>query len=660
MKVLNVNSPIISFLLLPLSALILFPFYNAGFFFDDIHNSVARGAMIYSNKSVYEVLASHWDTWIATNGRFFPVAILSGSVVWPNLDTLTSARMYQMLFALMNISVFFLLVKTLAKSAPFALLATGLLALTLQFNPRWDGLASFAALNQLVMLFTLVGIFYASKELYGRRSGLRVIHMVRIGLFCLAAMMTYEVGVVCPIIIVALGFLRLKADQSAARAVILAAASALVLYLAIYFYFYSNRSFSYEGSSIGNLSLIFTTLVAQAASSLPLGFVKNSVYGAGKFSWSGLSLGAVCFFILFYVFALKALIARSADIESSRRANALSNWNLVVVGTGLLLVPALIVGVSHRYQEIVTFGDPHISAYLQSFGAALLLALGLKHSLQKSKILGQTLFFLAALLSAYTVAQNDARIERKNQDFKYPRLVSEAFISKELDTLAPKDIKLLVNSPYPWESASTGGESLCSSFFSHWLTRKVECVGLETLFDAKGAPPLSQSFLIFQHKLVEGGARTLELHSAEKTVRWTIGENFAYPSREELVDFKPVFSRFTGGLYGWEPDPARRAWAWTNVGHSAIRFFMPYGCKLQVDMTLESAAELKLDINFVNDFRSLRLTSGQSIEFTFRSDLITMPFIDMKFLASGTPMKVAGDTREFGFRLIKFHPFCSK
>ncbi len=159
--------------------------------------------------------------------------------------------------------------------------------------------------------------------------------------------------------------------------------------------------------------------------------------------------------------------------------------------------------------------------------------------------------------------------------------------------------------------------------------------------------------------MIKDGARTLEFHSAERTIRWTISKNFELQYREGLFDFKPVFSEFIHGLYGWEPDPARRLWVWTNVGQSAIRLFMPYGCKLQVDMALESAVELKLNINFINDFRSLRLAAGQPIEISSSPALITMPYTDIKFLASGTPMKVQGDAREFGFRVTKLHPFCS-
>ncbi|MBZ0097402.1 MAG: hypothetical protein K8H75_18790 [Sulfuricella sp.] len=626
--------------------LALVPYAYSGFYFDDVFNSSVKGWSIFNGQSVWQLVIQQLRVWLLENGRFFPLAIITGYPIWEINDTLVKYRIMHLAFILANAFVLYRLLVGLTQNRWLPSLVLLCVPMVFQFNPRWDPITSFGPLNQLVLLLVLAAwLFLQNFFSTGRRH-----FMVMALLTQFLALCTYEVAlVVLPgMLAIALAYRTAKPIESR-RAILLSMAVASV-YLLIYLAFSMLRTSVYDGVYIEKYSII-PTFAAQFASAFPLAFLHNNLlqisYPKG---------GVLVFFLGYFLTAAAAVALKKYDISkekySSRREH---EWIIWALAACLMLVPSLLVAISGRYQRIVTYGDPYIIVYMQYWGVAIVMALGLQRLLQAAAlrrgwVVGVVV--LVALVSAITSSANLGRIKDVNGDFLEPRVRMERLIEQGfLDSLPPNS-NLVVDSPYLWESAD---ETICSSFFSLWAKRPVHCIPADLIakgYDMTKWDPAT-TYVLRRIKGVDLPDGVELLGERNKIVaRFTEqGSNIV---RKNLEGSGLVLGPMLGeGFYGWEPT-GEKQWAWSN-GNAELLF---YNLTRQAQL-VKLHMSLQSPIN-----RNIKGRVGGVVVFDVSVSSVEDKSVDLEFEISPgrsalsittaePPVKLSQtDTRDFSFRIM--------
>lgn len=540
--------------------LALLPFLRAGFFFDDIYNSVLPGEIMARGWTLGEFIERYIKGWAIQNSRLFPISLWFTYSSWFWFGSLWASHLVQYSLALVDVVLFFYLVRRLAPAARVPWLAVLFLTAVIQFNPRWDGLSSFVPLNPALVLIVLgawiIGLAAMEAEEPRRRTAL----IAAATLVTAVALLTYEVAALAPAGIVLIAWtLRARAPR-AAVAMVVGQCVVSALYLVAYFYIKRLGASGYDGVLLGSLGAIVPTFARQLLSAFPLAFVGNRVLGA---AWPYLPL-VLALWPLFALVWWRLMPARGTeDRPPESVAGSPLAWMLPLL---LLLFPTALVSVSQKYQAVTRYGDPYIVVYVQYFGAAWLMALALHRVLRPSlpRRRMQVLAAVLGLVCALTVATNFRRIDLKNDQFLRPRVPMEQAVERGLLSNVPPDGLLVVDSPYMWETEGTlDGLGLCAAFFSHYAERPLHCLGLQNYLKLDSLPPNLGKGGVFLLRRTTGpdGKPAVQLHgNGSRTTTSLDGKSVATVWRE--ADSDVVLADIGEGFYSWEPTGGRE-WAWS-------------------------------------------------------------------------------------------------
>jgi hypothetical protein len=633
------------YLCLPWLALltVLYPYSQSGFFFDDIFNSLTSGSLVYSGKTVWVLVMEQLLLW-ASNGRFYPLSVIIGSPLWEVCDTLFKYRFVHLFFVFANAVQMYILLLNICRSHVYPSLVIYCISLVFQFNARWDPITSFGPLNQLVLFFVLSAwIFLQYYYVTGKKYFLLFTSIAQIMALC-----TYEVAIVVIPGLMVLSWFYKDGRPQAFRISAFLFIPITVAYFFIYAYFFMTKTVHYEGTTVG-FSKVITTFIAQVASAFPHAFWKNKILSS-SFEISFF----LCFFAIFLIIGWK--IFQYVSKEKFTQFNYLPNryFLIFLIGLSLIITPSLLVAISERYQNIVTYGDPYIVVYVSYWGAAILLALFLQKLLRL--ISGKHTFFIILLLlvsmsAALTVSVNLSRIHKKNVDFLEPRASMERIIhSGLLSGISSNDI-LVVESTYPWEA---GYGDTCSYFFSLWAQKPINCIPV-TRYINESINLLhdSDSVYILRRKnsskiepyieLVGKGQKVI----AKDTINGVIFESINTNNIDRIVG--PVLG---GGFYGWEPAGAK-VWAWSSGNADLIFYNISDSSRLiKIHTKLVSPINRKVEwtANVENPVEFL-LFAEQPLEVEFK---FYMPpgRASIKLSPSDSSLRLSlSDDRLFSFRI---------
>jgi hypothetical protein len=533
------------FFVLPLilTTLTLLPYCFSGFFFDDILNSLYHGAWYAYNISPWDSAIKGTKQWMFEAGRFFPFATFSGPFLWSFQNTLFTYRVVHLSFVISNIFITYKLISTISKSKLIPWLFLIALPMTFQFNPRWDPITSFGPLNQMCFLF--VGLswlftlqYLKSKQLY---------FLVLVFLFEILALLTYEVGILSWLGILVISFyMNRDKKKDFPYSLIIGSTLILVLYLAISWHLKKIAVSGYSGISI-SFNNIAPTFIAQFTSAFPLSFLNNKVI-PGVFDATLFVFLFAIFFFLFSKFVANNNNFLFGDEDKNKSL-------LYVLSFILLIFPSILISLSERYQQVVSYGDPQLIIYFEYIGASILLSLLLNHLIKSSKTYYFKFFVLICIVPfviSLTIASNFKRIHIKNKGFHYPRAQTEFLIANDfLKQISEGDV-LLSDSLYPWEAQDS---ETCSAFFSLHAKRKINCIPIHLFKDKMFSQAIlsDRKIFIFEHK-TEYKNGIIKLNGAESSYIAFFNNKgrFVNIVKNPASGFYPSFF-LDDGFYGWEP-----------------------------------------------------------------------------------------------------------
>lgn len=644
-------------------ALTLLPYLYAGFYFDDVYNSVLLGETIVRDISVIDFIKEQLKVWLFDNGRFFPLGIFFGYSFWGVADTLVKARAFQISLVIANAVFFFLTLSRVYKGKHLSPLALIFLSVVIQFNPRWDGLSSFAPLNQLVTLFVFVSWWSTLNALNTTSTRKSNAWITSSLIFVAMSLTTYEIGIVAWIGVLIIGGFHFRTACSTSRRLVLSQLALGMLFLITYTTFRLSSSAEYDGTQAGSFLLLGSTFAAQFFSGFPLAFLHNKILTVDLNNWVFLFSFFIIFSIL-WIGTLRGTTESDQYSKDSRHTAHLSTAHADIsmgkrfipyaLAFLLMLVPAAIISMTGRYQKIVTYGDPYIVVYLQFFGVALFLALLFQYLLLRIKF---HLFFLGiaitlGALSTWTIGINYERIKVKNKTFFSPRTEMERLIKKGFLSEIPPHSLLIVDSPHMWEGYG-GGNSLCSAFFSHHALKPIHCVWIDSFVQQPDLTYFKQTSNIYFLKrlastpadagveLVGGGYRIVgRLNSRSSSIVSKEKSNSA------------LIYRLGNGFYN--PESAGQAdFVWSKgISELLIFNFSKSFQNRKLSVTIQSVInqEIRGEIQGVEIFRINAKPANVDV---IDVNIIFPPGKSVvKLIPYGAAIKLGEDPRIFSFRLL--------
>lgn len=547
----------------------LYPYTQSGFFFDDIYNSELNGVLSVLHLNLSQFISKMLDLWVVQTGRFFPTSIAIVYTFWTIAEDLRVYRLLQVGLVIVDIGLFWLLVRKISDSPWLASLTIFFLPILLQFNPNLDGVTSFGPLNQGVLLFVLLSWLLTYR--YVTSNKFMPISLGLAAIFEMGALTFYEVGVLVIPGLIGISYYAAATSKRRYFSIAVALFTAFIFF-ALYVWFAMHKAAAYPGSEIGSIRLIPETMLAQFFSAFPLALLKNM--GVSAFivthiielliGWLVVSIAAMIFFSHNLHF-----IGRNVEkIDGSKML-------LLIIIFCLAVVPAGILSVSKYHQQIQSYGNPQSVVFIQIFGVALILSLattwliGTKKNSRKKTIIILIFSVIFAAIFALTSSLNFKRILNMNGVYLQPRQNMEQMLRMGLLDDLPEGSLLMTEETYPWESGDLIFSNLgaSSAFFTHHAGRIVHSQTADAIIKGRVPLPDAPGNLFLMRRDRELGRVVINNESQRiVAVLPASGISGSYTLSRENGSFSMHLMPTTeGSIRAWEGASSKRfAWAGTK------------------------------------------------------------------------------------------------
>ena len=396
-----------------LISVIALPIFGAGIRSDDIANIAIAQDLKARQESFFPVFLQQNAFWMSERGRFFPVSILATHLVFQNLGDGFPYLFF--LFSLIILSAFllYILVLRFSKSVHAAMASVFIYAPLIQFRPWYDGLASFNGQQLIALNLGLLGIAVFPDDTFDFA---RLRHIFSLVLVFLS-IFTYEWGITFLLFFV---FLTFKSKAAARLGPLTRVTAALSLLLYILFIFnlrskVSGPTYNVETSLVDSAEVF----LRQITSTLPLSqwWLPGVMPIELDFRYSHLIFYALCSSILFILIAsfTKNIWKKSCTVGDS-------HFYLLVLGLGLIVIPALTVAVHSGWIDLLPTNQGYVPVVAQSLGLSLVLtyvlfSVSAQRLRKKHKWLDAALALLALIwgtLAFVTLVSNFSVVVSKN------------------------------------------------------------------------------------------------------------------------------------------------------------------------------------------------------------------------------------------------------
>ena len=435
------NSTItISIILFLWAAWVLFPLLGSGFIGDDAYNSLIKGLLISTGAPFWEHIFSETVGWATQAGRIFPFMWIYLYGLYAITQDLVFIKVLTLLVILLDLFLFFKIVKSLTKNEDFSYLCTFILPLFFQFRWFHDPILSFTFLVPMMCLFLFSSTLYLIAYLEnGKRNSL-----VLATLIYLLGILTYELTY--SFLFVYIGIILFNVERKRAIKFILYVGFLTLIHIASSKYLVHLRVAehgvsAYPGSSF-NLDIMkaIEAFYIQLTATIPLSWKFASAPFHQKFYH--ISLENIVIYSVFATLFCKAILR--FDYSMINRKNL---YKCMAFSFFAFTAPALAIALSGHQQELLDsgFGYAYTPVFIQYFGLAvftIMLLIFIKNKFHNyKKIVFLFIWILIFSIGTITREENILIVEKSNQFYKYPRdLLGKSFDSGLFADVTEKDL----------------------------------------------------------------------------------------------------------------------------------------------------------------------------------------------------------------------------
>jgi hypothetical protein len=429
-------------------ALALAPLLFSGYYSDDLMNSTIRGRIALEGQSLSAHLLEVIRHWAVDNGRVFPVAILTTIPFSYYLVDITAHKAAILFLVTVDLLLYFKLLEQLTKDFHAACLGVLLLPLLLQFRLYHDPLLSFSGLMPLFLGLTLLSLITFQLYLTSNRWRHLVMSLIAYNL----TLYFYEISLPLVVLFPALAARGLRPQQILAAlrkaTPFLVALSLAVVVNLLARTLKGSAAAGYDGIALSHdIRATASTLANQIFASLPLSYLiadpSNLFRETKNLPFSFLIITPVIMFAAIY-WQLTAKITTT------------NHRKLPLIGIILLLLPALLISLSIKYQNESRLGLGYVQNYIQCFGLALIILWLLlvlhHHAGPKLLYLSRVLICVGlSLCLLRTIQDNWIVVTKANIDSHYRRAALVAALEAGILSGLPDQAILLIVDSYTYD-----------------------------------------------------------------------------------------------------------------------------------------------------------------------------------------------------------------
>lgn len=433
------------------SLIILWPILASPFSGDDTFDSMVPMQLQYSGQSSWNFINNYVSNWSAKEGRFFPVAAITGVFGHYFFTGRVEYKIAQLVVVLIALFVFALFVSKVFKNLFAGLLAVLILNTCLQMHVQYDPLFQFSLQQPFLMTVISASLLFF---VWGVRSE-RYWKLTISALLYLLALLTYESALlIWPIFII---LILIERPRKFVRIALISATPALIVGLNLVRLRSNVTTTSAGYTSNFEAARLVKTFAKQAIGSLPMSYSELRTPPFLKSFPEHLHFSSFWWLVSVGISVLLVFLVLPKVVGLGHRTNIC----LVLVGLVLWFVPALVVAQTVRWQNELVLGNAYITWFQGSFGVAL-IAIGIlleaKTLLSKFpkvvSIAGLSLFACLIGVATSSVVTNNARaVAQFNPGYLWPRETFESAIeSGVFDEIGAKDSVLALGAEW-WLNA---------------------------------------------------------------------------------------------------------------------------------------------------------------------------------------------------------------
>lgn len=690
----------------------LYPYSRSGFYFDDIYNSNLNGTLIAIHQNLSQFLYNVINLWVVHRGRFFPTTLLTTYPFWSISGDLPVYRLLQISLVIVDIWLFWFLLKKLSHSYQFATLTIFCIPLLLQVSNLFDGVTSFAPLYQSILLFVFISwislFYYVSSDKH------ILILVLLSGISEFLALTTYEASICVIPGMIAISFCSAKNNIRKYRGIAVTLVVSTI-YFILYSWFSYHKESIYTGSEIFLSESNIRTFFVQFLSAFPLVLVKNGPSPSIVSNYLVTLVGFLLVFFLSFIFLaiysrlhsthlsylgidysiephqnslIKPFLGFYRTEKSSVLLKQLMNvfirfawvkWMmelrlLLIIAFSLSVIPAVLISISKKYQYI-DYGGAYSLVFIQIFGIALFFALFLDKLfflINNSRYKILVLLLLSIIYSfvfTQTANVNLERILSFNKDWSTnQRQQMEKIISKGFLNDLPSNHLILIQDPYPWEVGVLPFTKLpigaCSAFFSQYSVRNIHCSTVDSINDVTLHTGMPGQIFLLRRQLINGNIERIELNNETFkiwAVRNKMGKSSTYKIGREHGKFCMISNPELGGEgVRWEGQPGNRFAYVVNNGSLSFTNLSRKTSVIKTKIVVFSHKYQRIDV-FVNSKKtSINLTPN--IPNTIRIELRNIYFLKkgIVFIKNERLVNrnIRSRKRNFIFKILDVYPSC--
>jgi len=362
----------------------------------------------------------------------------------------------QLILIIINIFLFGYFIKIVFKEKYLAYILMLCMPLFFQFRLYHDPILSFAGHLQLFFCYLICSLIFLQKFLEYNNKKNVVISMV----FYNISLYAYEISVPLTLLLFILIFEHYKNLKKSFKKS-LPFIYSLTIAILINFLVRFTVNKEYSGITFNlNVFLIIKTLFMQIYSSMPLSYyISNSSH---LFNHNVLSLfkdiNSTDLMLIIVFNVLYWFLIEKVNVDRV-------NWGIfLLLGIGLLILPALPISVSAKYQQELNWygglGTGYIPVYIQYYGALMVLSVIIvlinKLINAKNRIIPKLILTTGvSLIIIINLNSNRTVVDKANIDLYYGRETLEKALDNNVLKDIPENSTILVKYEYKFDPYSS-------------------------------------------------------------------------------------------------------------------------------------------------------------------------------------------------------------
>ncbi|MDN7181212.1 hypothetical protein M0D69_25095 [Caballeronia sp. SEWSISQ10-4 2] len=356
-----------SLLFLIFSGITLRPYVQSGFWYDDVVSSQVWGMVHRYGLSIW---AFTWKMFATSpdSGRLLG-AYLEMYPLFYFVHNPVFIKLIDVSLVLINVACFGWLLRELKASRGFILTFAIVFVGSLQLRDFFEAIGAFSTLYPSLGIYMIVSLVLLAKwkNTFQTKWLYASVAVVAVSLFI------YELNVIYFPVALLLVLSQRKAIRNTIASLSIVVVPAMS-YIALELWIKSHASGQYEGTTFGGMSLVLLTLSKQLIAGLPGSFYAFRGYWQVPYpvllntfenSHSLWLLGGIVF-VLLVVSTRRETIACRID------------WFAYFCAAALIILPAVTISMSAKYQKEIIWGAGYLPVYYQFFGVAFFLTAAIR------------------------------------------------------------------------------------------------------------------------------------------------------------------------------------------------------------------------------------------------------------------------------------------